>query len=101
MELDVPASQRVAQIAFGRIADYSGFAHLGDELVSVARVAVVRRPDEPVDITECVTPGRATDHTRSGWLVLWIDEWEVRGGAGPVNVQSRAVADVLQMAPGW
>ena len=98
MELDVAASQRVAQIAFGRIADYSGFAHLGDELVSVARVAVVRRPDEPVDITECVAPGRATDRTGMVWLVRRdigrrLGGWEVRGDAGPGPCRGRCTPD--------
>src|SRR5439155_21160319 len=71
--------------------------HPDIELVIDAWFARVSGPNDKVDVTELVRPGRATNETGVG---VTSDVQHVRRDAGPVDVQACAVVCVLQMPPG-
>src|SRR5437870_1567931 len=99
VKLDVATAQRDRPSV---VDSRSACAQLDSERVSLAWFALVRGLDEPVDITEPIRPGRATNPTATGRVARraigpWEDE--VPRDGGPVNVQACAVVDVLQMTP--
>src|SRR5439155_20333779 len=71
--------------------------HPDIELVIDAWFARVSGPNDKVDVTGLVRPGRATNETGVG---VTSDVQHVRRDAGRVDLQAYAVVNVLQMPPG-
>src|SRR5947208_1602635 len=108
VELDVSASrartaQCVIRIEFGRIDDDAGLRQPDDELIVVARLASVSGYDDPIDVAELVRPRRAANLAGPGRAALGVGarvDLQGRRDAGPVDVQSHPVVDVLEVPPG-
>src|SRR5438876_9413066 len=112
VELDVAATgpraaQRVIRIEFGRIEDVdgddAGCRQPDDGLIVDARFACVSGEHDPIDVTVLVRPGCAANAAGTDRLAAGVGtrvHLQVRRDAGPVNVQARAMVDVLQMPPG-
>jgi len=120
MQLDVSApavtrgarsirTQIVEGALRGRVVDDGAGGIRQDEVELVVHTwfSPIPGANGKVDVTKLVGSGRATDLPGTGGLlglgvraVTAIIPKKVPGNTGPVNVEARAVIDVLQVAPG-
>src|SRR5947208_3733910 len=99
-------SIKVRRALCGRVIDDSDprLRQLDVERVIDARFTGVCHRNGKADVAELVRCGRAAYATGAGRLAVVVDavapEVEVRRDAGPVDVQTQVVIDVLQMPEG-
>src|SRR2546428_1491748 len=99
-------AQEVGKALRGRVIDDQagyGVPQPDVELIVDTGFTRVSGLHDEVDVTEQVRPGRAAHATGTGRPAFGGGarvHLQVRRDAGPVNVQARAVVDVLQVPPG-